>query len=197
MEIHQKQKIRYWTKKEGELFDDFVKREKTMLCDNFYRNLKSQTSKKKSKGFFRKMSIFIGTRNPNQCKSKFQKLERYVFITKLDIAKVDYEMYLKKRKLKTIHNKKITKKVHKLKIKKKKEKKIKKVEIIYFEQEVKKIFPDELNLLDEKNSKNFLNGTLENDEFKDIFFENDDFVKKKYTVQNINSKIDCILKGLY
>lgn len=194
MQNIQKRKIIYWSKKEESLFNDFIKREKNMLYDNFYQNLKSQTSKKKSKGFFRKMSIYIGSRNPNQCKSKFQKSERRVFVTKLKISVIDYEFFLKKRKIKSEnHRKKIQKVSKNLKYSKIKKKK----------QEVKKeikietdVFNENINYFTEKTSKNSFSGTLEDEDFKEIFFENDDFInKKKFLVKNINTNIDWILRG--
>jgi hypothetical protein len=87
-----------WMEDEIKCFERFILEHREMLETNFNENKSSSNSKKKSKGFFKKMSFKIRSKDASQCKSRFQKQEKHIYVSLLEFNLDTYEEMLKNRK---------------------------------------------------------------------------------------------------
>lgn len=96
------QKRQRWSDDEVSLLKEFIIEQKSDLIKNFYMNILSgDFGYRKMSKFFPEMSKKIG-RNPDQCKSKFQKFEEKIYIDYLNINPNHFKVfiYLRTKKIK-------------------------------------------------------------------------------------------------
>lgn len=93
-------KYEKWNKTNTQNLIKFIQANELILVENFYNNIKKGVHVfRKPFGFFIQMSKFVN-KSPQQCKSKFQKLEKKIYIKFLDIPQIHYNLYLLLRKQK-------------------------------------------------------------------------------------------------
>lgn len=105
-----KSKRQRWTASELAHLRSYVLSKSAPLRLSLYQNLVEGSIKhKKSPRFFIEMSHLVA-RTPNQCKSKFQKMERDIYTAFLGVPARHYDLYARLRQLnsriKTAHDKK-------------------------------------------------------------------------------------------
>lgn len=82
-----------WTKVETTNLEKYIKSQAALLRDNFYWNIYFGKMKyRRPARFFIEMGSHIG-RSPSQCKSKFQKFEREIYVEYLEIPASHFLVY--------------------------------------------------------------------------------------------------------
>ena len=90
-----------WTQKNIENLIKFIKLKEAILIRNFYKNITEGSHRtRKPTGFFLEMSKYT-KKSPQQCKSKFQKLEKKIYTNYLQIPTMHYYLYTSLRFSKT------------------------------------------------------------------------------------------------
>jgi hypothetical protein len=88
-----KTKRKPWTKLETANFEKYIKKKAFLLKANFYKNIyKGKMKFRRPPRFFIEMSNKIG-RTASQCKSKFQKLEKEIYLEFLDLPLNHFLVY--------------------------------------------------------------------------------------------------------
>lgn len=88
-----------WTKAETALLEKYIKEQGALLRSNFYWNIfLGKMKRRRPPRFFIEMSAKVG-RTDSQCKSKFQKFEREIYVEFLEIPATHFRVYKAIRRL--------------------------------------------------------------------------------------------------
>lgn len=86
--------VRHWTPIEVFIVEQYALDHQDQLKQNLYRNIFAGTMLyRKKKGFFKQMSKLVDRPSKN-CKSKFQKIERKIYVYLIGVPKDHYELFL-------------------------------------------------------------------------------------------------------
>lgn len=82
-----------WTPKQIECLKNYAQKNKAHIASKFYQNIiKGRMQFRKAKGFFIRLGQQLG-KSPAKCKSKFQKIEREIYLEVLKIPASHYKIY--------------------------------------------------------------------------------------------------------
>ena len=100
-----KSKRKRWSSNELNTMKDYVLLNKESLLDNFYKNIINKNKKyPKYSKFYTNLSKRI-KRSSSQCKSKFQKMEREIYLDFLGVLESEFDLFVWTRKNKIDHRK--------------------------------------------------------------------------------------------
>lgn len=88
-----KAKVKNWTEKEVANLKKYIKENSQQLKSQLLMNILMVSMHfSKQKGFYKTLSSIVGRTLP-KCKSKFQKMEKDLYLKTLKISELDYEVF--------------------------------------------------------------------------------------------------------